>query len=158
MGSDQKGKMKISGSFGVVNDVMKLLLAQSSWGAQAYEDCVYPLVRTAITPSLLPMSTLFSRMDVPAPAGAANLGANFNNAQNTPPTAFLDSQTNVSLIENMAWRAWEPGCSWSQTYRQHEYVFGFDYEVKPGYSLSVHYNRRRLDHILEDAALSDGLG
>ena len=35
--------MKIFGSYGVVNDVMKLLLAQTSWGAQAYEDCSYPL-------------------------------------------------------------------------------------------------------------------
>src|SRR6202044_31806 len=37
------GKMKIFGSFGVTNDVMKLLLAQSSWGAQAFEQCSYPL-------------------------------------------------------------------------------------------------------------------
>jgi len=35
--------MKIFGSYGVVNDVMKLLLAQSSWGAQVFEDCTYPL-------------------------------------------------------------------------------------------------------------------
>ena len=35
--------MKIYGSYGVVNDVMKLLLAQTSWGAQAYEECSYPL-------------------------------------------------------------------------------------------------------------------
>ena len=31
------GKMKIFGSYGVVNDVMKLLLAQTSFGAQGYE-------------------------------------------------------------------------------------------------------------------------
>ncbi len=31
------GKMKIFGSYGVTNDVMKLLLAQTSWGAQGYE-------------------------------------------------------------------------------------------------------------------------
>ena len=43
MGSDGNGKMKIFGSYGVVNDVMKLLLAQTSWGAQAYEQCSYPL-------------------------------------------------------------------------------------------------------------------
>ena len=39
----RKGTMKIFGSYGVVNDVMKLLLAQTSWGAQAYEQCSYPL-------------------------------------------------------------------------------------------------------------------
>ena len=35
--------MKIFGSYGVTNDVMKLLLAQTSWGAQGFEDCTYPL-------------------------------------------------------------------------------------------------------------------
>ena len=43
MGITQNGKLKIFGSYGVVNDVMKLLLAQTSWGAQAYEQCTYPL-------------------------------------------------------------------------------------------------------------------
>ena len=37
------GKMKIFGSYGVINDVMKLLLAQTSWGAQGYNNCTYPL-------------------------------------------------------------------------------------------------------------------
>ncbi|HTE89564.1 MAG TPA: TonB-dependent receptor, partial [Terriglobales bacterium] len=37
------GKMKIFGSYGVINDVMKLLLAQTSWGAQVFENCVYAL-------------------------------------------------------------------------------------------------------------------
>ena len=35
--------MKIFGSYGVTNDVMKLLLAQTSFGAQGYENCFYPL-------------------------------------------------------------------------------------------------------------------
>ena len=39
----RKGTMKIFGSYGVANDVMKLLLAQTSWGAQAYEQCSYAL-------------------------------------------------------------------------------------------------------------------
>ena len=33
-GDRPNGKMKIFGSYGVVNDVMKLLLAQTSFGAQ----------------------------------------------------------------------------------------------------------------------------
>ena len=37
------GKMKIFGSYGVTNDVMKLLLAQTSWGAQGFETCTYPI-------------------------------------------------------------------------------------------------------------------
>ena len=39
----RNGKLKIFGSYGVVNDVMKLLLAQTSWGAQVFEQCTYAL-------------------------------------------------------------------------------------------------------------------
>ena len=39
----RNGKMKIFGSYGITNDVMKLLLAQTSWGAQGYEVCTYPI-------------------------------------------------------------------------------------------------------------------
>ena len=35
--------MKIFGSYGVYNDVMKLLVAETSFGAQAYEECTYAL-------------------------------------------------------------------------------------------------------------------
>jgi len=46
VGSKRNGKMKIFGSYGVVNDVMKLLLAQTSYGAQSFEECAYALGRT----------------------------------------------------------------------------------------------------------------
>src|SRR5260370_34464373 len=39
----RNGKIKIFGSYGVVNDIMKLLLAQSSFGAQLWNQCTYPL-------------------------------------------------------------------------------------------------------------------
>jgi outer membrane receptor protein involved in Fe transport len=39
----RNGKLKVFGSYGVVNDVMKLLLAQTSWGAQGYNQCSYAL-------------------------------------------------------------------------------------------------------------------
>ncbi|WP_420237936.1 carboxypeptidase regulatory-like domain-containing protein [Telmatobacter bradus] len=149
----QKGKMKLFGSYGVVNDVMKLLLAQTSWGAQAYEDCYYPLGPNG--------SGTFADSDIDpvfvngrgCPSAASNVGANFNG--NKVPTSFVDSKTNVGLIENVNWRAWEPVAPSVKPYRQHEFVVGYDYEVKPGYSVEVRYDRRRLDHVIEDASLSD---
>ena len=64
----RKGTMKIFGSYGVVNDVMKLLLAQTSWGAQAYEQCAYalgPNARKRLAFSAA-TSTWHSREDAPA--------------------------------------------------------------------------------------------
>jgi hypothetical protein len=59
------------------------------------------------------------------------------------------------LIENVNWRPWEPVAKNVKPYRQHEFVAGFEYEIKPGYSFSARYDRRRLDHVIEDASLSD---
>lgn len=149
----QKGKMKIFGSYGVVNDVMKLLIAQTSWGAQAYEDCYYPLGPDS--------NNTWQVSDIDAtfitgracPSGPANTGANFTSG--ATPTTFIDAQSKVGLIENVNWRPWEPVAPNVKPYRQHEYVGGFEYEIKPGYSASIRYDRRRLDHVIEDASLSD---
>ena len=40
-------------------------------------------------------------------------------------------------------------------YRQHEFVAGWDYQIKPGWDFEARYDRRRLDHVIEDASLSD---
>jgi len=150
----KKGKMKLYGSYGVVNDVMKLLIAQTSWGAQAYEDCYYPM-----GPDGTPSNFLDSDIDATfitgraCPSGPATTGANFKSG--ATPTTFVDAKTGVGLIENVNWRPWEPVAPNVKPYRQHEYVGGFEYEIKPGYSASIRYDRRRLDHVIEDASLSD---
>jgi hypothetical protein len=148
-----KGKMKAFGSYGVVNDVMKLLLAQTSWGAQAYEDCVYPLGPTSKGGFALSDLNFAFKGGRACPSAAANVGANF--ATSGTPAELTDSKTNVSLIENMNWRPWEPVAPNVKPYRQHEFVAGFDYQIKPGYAFEVRYDRRRLDHVIEDASLSD---
>jgi hypothetical protein len=150
----QKGKMKVFGSYGVVNDVMKLLIAQTSWGAQAYEDCYYPLgpdgTASKFVDSDIDATFKSSRA---CPNGPATTGANFTSG--ATPSAFIDAGTSVGLIENVNWRPWEPVAPNVKPYRQHEYVAGFQYELKPGYSFSARYDRRRLDHVIEDASLSD---
>jgi hypothetical protein len=148
------GKMKIFGSYGVVNDVMKLLLAQTSWGAQAFEQCTYPLGPDGTTAG-------FNTSDInlvfqggrACPNGPANTQANF--ATGTVPTALTDKKSGVSLVENVNERPWEPVAPGVKPYRQHEMVVGADYQLATGLALEVRYDRRRLDHILEDASLSD---
>ena len=147
------GKMKIFGSYGVVNDVMKLLLAQTSWGAQVFENCVYPLGPDA--------NGTFTNSDIDAifvnnracPNGGPTVPANF--ASGTTPQALTDASTNVQLIENVNFRPWEPVAKGVKPYRQHEYVVGFDYQIAKDWALEARYDRRRLDHVIEDASLAD---
>jgi hypothetical protein len=147
------GKLKIFGSYGVVNDVMKLLLAQTSWGAQVFEECTYPLGPDA--------SGGFSVSDIDAvfvngracPNGPPTQGANF--AGGVVPPSLTDSKTGVSLIENVNLRPWEPVAPNVKPYRQHEYVAGVDYAIAKNLAFEARYDRRRLDHAIEDASLSD---
>jgi hypothetical protein len=152
----RKGTMKIFGSYGVVNDVMKLLLAQTSWGAQAYEQCVY-----ALGPNAAGSAGTFNPGDIDlvfkagraCPNGPATTGANFANGQ--VPASLTDAQSGVSLIENVPYRPWEPVAPGVKPYRQHEYVAGVDYEIRRGFDFEARYDRRRLDHVIEDASLAD---
>ena len=50
------GKIKIFGSYGVINDVMKLLLAQTSWGAQDSTNASTRLGRMQVVASTSPTS------------------------------------------------------------------------------------------------------
>jgi len=40
-------------------------------------------------------------------------------------------------------------------YRQHEAVFGVDYQIAKDWAFEARYDRRRLDHVIEDASLAD---
>ena len=147
------GKTKIFGSYGVVNDVMKLLLAQTSWGGQAFEDCVYPLgpdSGNSFVNSDVALTYVNSRA---CPNGGATQGANF--AGGTTPASLTDSGTGVQLIENTNFRPWEPVAPGVKPYRQHEFVIGYDYQVAKDWAFEARYDRRRLDHVIEDASLAD---
>jgi len=148
------GKAKIFGSYGVVNDVMKLLLAQTSYGAQSYEECAYALGPDG-TPAGFNVSDfngLTFQNSRACPNGTPSTGANW--ASGGVPAALQDP-SGVSLIENVNFRPWEPSAPGIKPYRQHEYVGGFDYQIAPRLAFEARYDRRRLDHILEDASLND---
>jgi hypothetical protein len=40
-------------------------------------------------------------------------------------------------------------------YRQHEFVAGWDYQLSRDWAFEARYDRRRLDHVIEDASLAD---
>ncbi len=149
-----KGTMKIFGSYGVVNDVMKLLLAQTSWGAQGFEQCAYALGPNG--------SGGFNNSDInlafnsalrACPTGVANVGANF--VGGTVPQVLTDARSGVGLIENVNFRPEEPVVPGLKPYRQHEYVAGVDYRINKNYAFEARYDHRALDHVIEDASLAD---
>jgi hypothetical protein len=148
------GKMKIFGSYGVVNDVMKLLLAQTSFGAQVYEQCSY-----ALGPDGTPAGFSVADIDLifksgrACPSGLPTTGANF--ASGSTPASLMDAGSGVSLIENVNFRPAEPVSPGVKPYRQHEFVAGWDYQINPTLAFEVRYDRRRLDHVIEDSSLAD---
>ncbi len=147
------GKLKIFGSYGVVNDVMKLLLAQTSFGAQGYEDCSYPLGPdengTFVNSDL---DIAFNAGGRACPTGVSNVGATFTDGV---PQSLTDAGTGIQLIENVNYRPEEPVAPNVKPYRQHEYTAGADYALGTVWALEVRYDRRRLDHVIEDASLAD---
>lgn len=148
------GKMKIFGSYGVINDVMKLLVAQTSWGAQGYDQCAYPLGPDGTSNgfNVSSMNFVFAN-GRGCPTGGPTAGANFSGG--APSQALVDAASGVSLIENVNYRPWEPIAPGVKPYRQHEYVFGVDYQIAKDWAFEARYDRRRLDHVIEDASLSD---
>jgi hypothetical protein len=149
------GRLKIFGSYGVTNDVMKLLLAQTSWGAQGFETCTYPLGPDGTSAGFV-NSDITLQYDAggrACPTGVANVPANF--AGGVTPAALTDEGTGVSLIENVNFRPEEPVSPGVKPYRQHEFVGGVDYQLNRDWAIEARYDRRRLDHVIEDASLAD---
>ncbi|MGC2450319.1 MAG: TonB-dependent receptor, partial [Candidatus Sulfotelmatobacter sp.] len=87
------------------------------------------------------------------PNGPSNTGANFTGG--VVPPVFTDKKTGTQLIENVDYRPWEPIAPGVKPYRQHEYVAGVDYQLNRAWALEARYDRRRLDHAIEDASLAD---
>lgn len=143
----QNGKVKVFGSYGVTNDIMKLLLAMTSFGGQAYEECSYalgPNNNGGFDPTAINAAYIGGRA---CPSAAANVGANW--ASGSAPSGVNQ------LIENINLRPYEPVAPGVKPYRQHESVFGVDVQLAKNYAFEARWDRRRLDHILEDASLAD---
>ena len=82
------GKLKIFGSYGVVNDVMKLLVAQTSWGAQGYEQLHLPTWSGCQRwVQCFRYHRDLRRMAGPARMAAPNTGANFAGGV-VPPVVY----------------------------------------------------------------------
>ncbi len=151
------GKMKVFGSYGQFYDQMKLNLAISSFGGQWWQNCVYALNTPAY-------NTLIPAFNNSNPQRYC-VGPNDTNQANwlggaTPP--------GVSFIENVNFRTWPTTCSTCsqlqegvmpglKPYEQHESVFGVDYQLGKTLAFEARWDRRRLDHVIEDSAIYNPL-
>lgn len=149
------GKIKIFGGYGQFYDQMKLNLAISSFGGQYWNQCFYAL-DTANVASIKPAFDSNQRF---CPGTNASTGA-------ATPASFAGGTTPAGLtfLENQNFRANPTTCSTCsifeegvapglKPYKQHEYTAGVDYQLTPTLAFEARYDRRRLDHVIEDSSL-----
>ena len=139
------GRMKVFGSYGVLNDVMKLNLAISSFGGQYWQNCAYALM----TPDYANALNIGFDSNGRYCTGDTTGGANFAGGTVPPGLIFLEN-ANERSTESVT-----PGL---KPYRQHESDFGVDYQLSRTLALEARWDRRRLDHVIEDSALFDSTG
>jgi hypothetical protein len=141
----QNGKMKLFGGYGVFNDIMKLNLAISSFGGQYWQNCAYAMMDPASI-SLLKISF--------------NSQGRYCTGDSTGEANFAGGSTPAGLVflENANERGTEGVTPGLKPYRQHESMFGVDYQLARNLSFEARWDRRRLDHVIEDAALFNSTG
>lgn len=151
----RNGKLKIFGSYGVFNDIMKLNLAISSFGGEFWQNCAYAL-NTADYTSIIPAYDSNTRYC----AGASASSQGSFQGGGTP--------SGITFLENQNFRTFPTTCSTcSETYegvapglkpyREHESTLGAEYELPHQMALSIRWDRRRLDHAIEDASIFNPL-
>ncbi len=132
------GKVKLFGSYGWFFDIMKYSLPLGSFGGAYWHDCTYA-------------------MDDPDPTKIhPTVDASGHYCPLTGPAV---GQTTGRFIQNQDFR--EPSNDPSnylvdpnlKPMKQHEYVAGVDWAVKPNIALEVRYSRKRLDRTIEDSGI-----
>ncbi len=150
----QNGKMKIFGSYGKFFDIMKLNVAISSFGGQYWNTCTYALDTSNIA-SIAPVLDGSGRYCVGGSAAPANFGGS------TP--------AGITFLENVNFRTFPTSCSTCsltstgvtpglKPYSQHESVFGVDYQLEKNLAFEARWDRRRLDHVIEDSSIFATVG
>jgi Carboxypeptidase regulatory-like domain/TonB dependent receptor len=150
----KNGKMKVFGSYGAFYDIMKLNVAISSFGGQYWQQCFYALDTTNIA-SITPAFNSAGRDCVSPPGSGSNIPANWAGGTTPPGLTFLENQ-NYRLFPTtcstcaLTQEGVAPGL---KPYRQHESVFGVDYQLSKNLSFEARWDRRRLDHVIEDSSI-----
>jgi hypothetical protein len=143
-------KMKVFGGYGQFFDQMKLNVAISSYGGQYWQECWYAMM----TPNLSSINPVYDSNGRDCVGFDATSQANFGSA----------APSGLVFLENQNLRAWPTTCSTCsiaqegtapglKPYAEHQSDFGVDYQVKPTLAFEARWDRRRLDHVIEDSAI-----
>lgn len=144
----QNGKLKVFGSYGVFNDVFKLNLAIGSFGGNYWHNCYYALDDQNYT-GIQPIRDSNGHYC----SGTGN--ANFATTGSTPPAnlRFIENQ-DFRIAANDPANPVKPGVDPNlKPFRQHEAVFGVDYQLSRSWSFESRWTRRRVDHAIEDTGI-----
>jgi hypothetical protein len=149
----KNGKWKLFGSYGKFYDIMKLNLAISSFGGQYWNNCYYALGTQDLT-SIVPAFNSGNRY-CGGPGATATTPANFAGGATPAGLTFIEDQNFRSFPTTCSTcTATEEGVAPNlKPYTQHESVFGVDHQLSNGLAFEARWDRRRLDHVIEDAAL-----
>jgi len=148
------GKLKVFGGYGKFFDIMKLNVAISSFGGQFWNDCTYTLDTSNLSTLNLALNSA-GRFCVGANALDTTTGANWQGG--TTPAG-------ITFIENVNNRTFPTTCSTCaltstgvvpglKPFSQHESSAGIAYQLAKTLGLEARYDRRRLDHAIEDSSI-----
>ena len=145
--------MKVFGSYGEFYDIMKLNVAISSFGGQYWNTCAYALDTPEPRCDRAGRTT---RPDAIALVPQPATGANFAGGTTPAGLTFLENQnfrTFPTPVRRAELRRCGPGL---KPYKQHESVFGVDYQLAKTLAFEARWDRRRLDHVIEDSPIRFG--
>jgi hypothetical protein len=147
-------KLKAYASYGWFFDIMKFELPRGSFGGDYWHDCVYALDDLSALAKLNPVRDAKGHY---CPLGTG--GVNFA------------LPTGLRFIENSDYRqpSNDPNSPGSlgpnglidpdlKPTKQHEMVFGLDWEINPSLALETRYSRKRLDRTIEDTGVLTSAG
>ena len=142
----QNGKLKLFGSYGVFNDVFKLNLAIGSFGGNYWHNCYYALDDRTYT-GIQPIR------DANGHYCSGNGQANFAGGTTPGNLRFIENQ-DFRIAANDPANPVKPGVDPNlKPFRQHEAVFGADYQISRNWSFESRWTRRRVDHAIEDTGI-----
>jgi outer membrane receptor protein involved in Fe transport len=148
------GRMKVFGSYGKFFDIMKLNVAISSFGGQYWNNCEYTLDTSDLS-TIVPALNSAGRYCVGSSPTDTSTGAIWAGGSTPAGMTFIEN------INNRTFPTTCSNCTLTSTavtpglkpYEQHESVFGVDYAINKTLSLEARWDRRRLDHVIEDSSI-----
>jgi len=147
----RNGKLKLFGSYGVFNDTMKLNLAISSFGGEYWNNCVYAYESGPLTN----VNAVYNSQKRACPGLGDTSTVNWAGGTQPAGLQYIESvNERASIVTCATCNPYEEAVAPNLApYRQHESLFGADYQLSKSMALEVRYDRRRLDHVIEDSSI-----